>query len=272
MTLVPLYVASSVAAYVVQVVAALDSTYDIGMPASWFKWTAFLRFLGEINWMNMVVPSACIVGDSLRVLLLRSLVPLAVVIAMPLVGALKGYVSFTRPPSEEIGNNPAPTHPSGEGESPTPSPQQVRPRARIPDSPGTSPAPVRTGPLLSTSSDSSPTPARPGTLLPKDPNSPASNPPAVDGEGGAEGGVGGLCRLTRPTGGMRHPRNAAMLRRLRNQRGPKTRAQAAVRGAQSLLPGSLVLAFCFTPSVSAAIFGMWHCPSFFYDDKVGGPP
>ena len=32
------------------------------------------------------------------------------------------------------------------------------------------------------------------------------------------------------------------------------------------LPASLLLAFCFTPSVSASIFRAWHCKSFAYSN------
>jgi hypothetical protein len=34
------------------------------------------------------------------------------------------------------------------------------------------------------------------------------------------------------------------------------------------VPASLILAFCFTPSVSAAIFRAWYCVSFYYDEEV----
>ena len=37
-------------------------------------------------------------------------------------------------------------------------------------------------------------------------------------------------------------------------------------GALDWLPASLVLAFCFTPSVSAAVFRAWHCVSYAYDE------
>lgn len=39
-----------------------------------------------------------------------------------------------------------------------------------------------------------------------------------------------------------------------------------VVGLLRWLPVSLVLAFCFTPSVSASIFKAWHCLSFAYDE------
>ena len=37
-------------------------------------------------------------------------------------------------------------------------------------------------------------------------------------------------------------------------------------GAFDGLPFSLVLAFCFTPSVSTAIFRAWLCKAFYYSD------
>jgi hypothetical protein len=30
-----------------QVIAALDTTYHVGLPETWYSWTAVLRFLGE---------------------------------------------------------------------------------------------------------------------------------------------------------------------------------------------------------------------------------
>ena len=71
-----------------QVVATIDSTYSVGLPDSWFEWTSALRFLGELDWANWLVPSACVVGSGLdRQLLLRSLAPLVVIVVVPPVGA-----------------------------------------------------------------------------------------------------------------------------------------------------------------------------------------
>jgi hypothetical protein len=41
-----------------------------------------------------------------------------------------------------------------------------------------------------------------------------------------------------------------------------------MEGFTSAVPSSLVLAFCFTPSVSAAIFRVWNCVSFYYDENA----
>jgi hypothetical protein len=83
------------------VIAALDSTYVIGLPDSWFRWTAFLRFFGEIDWMNWVVPSECVIGTGMaQVLLLRALVPLAIIIAVPLVGACVFFIKQRAPSSD----------------------------------------------------------------------------------------------------------------------------------------------------------------------------
>jgi len=71
-----------------QVVASLDSTYNVGLPESWFEWTNFLRFLGEVDWTGWMIPTACIVGnDMIRYLLLRSLAPLVLILIAPLAGA-----------------------------------------------------------------------------------------------------------------------------------------------------------------------------------------
>ena len=71
-----------------QVVATLDRTYSVGLPETWTKWTAVFRVLGDLDWTGWVVPSACIVGSGFKERLsLRAIAPLAVVVAMPVVGA-----------------------------------------------------------------------------------------------------------------------------------------------------------------------------------------
>ena len=46
----------------------------------------------------------------------------------------------------------------------------------------------------------------------------------------------------------------------------QTLRDAVVRGFFHWLPLSLILAFCFTPSVSATIFRAWYCMSFSYNE------
>jgi hypothetical protein len=78
-----------------QVVAALDSTYAIGLPESWFVWTRTLRFLGELDWANWLIPSSCIIGRGMiRLLLLRALAPLAVIVMIPVAGSVFSTVRF----------------------------------------------------------------------------------------------------------------------------------------------------------------------------------
>jgi hypothetical protein len=43
--------------------------------------------------------------------------------------------------------------------------------------------------------------------------------------------------------------------------------RAMVSGLLDGLPTSLVLSFCFTPSVSASIFRAWHCIPFVFDNE-----
>eukprot|EP00966_Prymnesium_polylepis_P283080 6541207-Prymnesium_polylepis.1 len=50
---------------------------------------------------------------------------------------------------------------------------------------------------------------------------------------------------------------------------PKTIAQIALAGAFQWLPISLVVAFCFTPSVSAKTFHAWYCVSYEYSLQGG---
>ncbi|KAL1524680.1 hypothetical protein AB1Y20_019566 [Prymnesium parvum] len=49
---------------------------------------------------------------------------------------------------------------------------------------------------------------------------------------------------------------------------PTTWKQALTKGALNFLPLSLVIAFCFTPSVSAKTFSEWHCLSYVYDGET----
>ena len=48
---------------------------------------------------------------------------------------------------------------------------------------------------------------------------------------------------------------------------PTSLSGAVKRGVTKLLPCSLVLTFCFTPSVSASIFHAWYCVAFTYSDE-----
>jgi hypothetical protein len=59
-----------------QVIAAVDDTYAVGLPDSWYEWTRVFRFLGDLNWADWVLPSECVVGDgAIGLLLLRAIVP-----------------------------------------------------------------------------------------------------------------------------------------------------------------------------------------------------
>ncbi|KAL1498936.1 hypothetical protein AB1Y20_013457 [Prymnesium parvum] len=138
-----------------QVLSTLDSTYAIGMPASWFEWTGFLRFWGSINWVNWVIPARCLAHSPLDMLLWRALAPLVVALALPALGAF------------------------------------------------------------------------------------------------------GAAALPKPAA-VAAPSDAA----------PRGAGRALRQGLLDGLPLSLVITFAFTPSVSAAIFTVWHCESFFYDDEV----
>lgn len=78
-----------------QVISALESTYGIGLPASWFRWTSVIRFWGELNWSDWIVPSQCLLSDAVRVLFFRAMLPLAVVVMLPLLGALRGAAVYS---------------------------------------------------------------------------------------------------------------------------------------------------------------------------------
>jgi len=176
-----------------QVIAALDKTYDIGMPPVWFKWTAILRFWGDINWTDWVVPSKCLISDPLREMLLRALIPLAVVIAMPLIGAAYGAATFS---------------------------------------------PLDALPVLEVKVDH-------------------SFPSILESR-----------RESYSRDSYSREPTATRHKSILAARGPKSRWQSALRASLDFLPLSLVIAFCFTPSVSANIFGAWHCPSYYYDNEV----
>ena len=164
-----------------QVIASMDSTYNVGMPEMWFRsalnlraltfqpcidqhrwtfrWTAFLRFFGEIDWLGWIVPPECLVGKGMRQqLLLRTLAPLGVIVAMPMVGAGVAGARYLR-------------------------------------------------------------------------------------------------RSVKPDSGVRVEQPARQLV-----------GSVLLTGAFDWLPTSLVLAFCFTPSVSAQTFKAWFCKSYAFDD------
>jgi len=80
---------AKVAITFMQVIAALDSTFAIGLPDQWFGWTRSLRFLGDLKWEQWVAPSVCIFGsDVADLLLLRALGPLAVIVLVPFLGSV----------------------------------------------------------------------------------------------------------------------------------------------------------------------------------------
>jgi len=85
-----------------QVIAALDRTYQVGLPDSWFQWTKVFRFFGEINWTDWVVPTACIFGEGMHhVLFLRALGPLLAIIALPLAFGIASFLFAPRKPPTE---------------------------------------------------------------------------------------------------------------------------------------------------------------------------
>ena len=50
--------------------------------------TASLRFLGELDWTNWLIPSSCLLGRGMiRLLLVRALLPLAMIIILPIAGS-----------------------------------------------------------------------------------------------------------------------------------------------------------------------------------------
>eukprot|EP00966_Prymnesium_polylepis_P116381 2689935-Prymnesium_polylepis.1 len=96
----PLVLLHQVAITFMQVIAALDSTFAIGLPDQWFGWYAGLdraqedRMLvysapRDLKWEQWVAPSVCIFGsDVADLLLLRALGPLAVIVLVPFLGSV----------------------------------------------------------------------------------------------------------------------------------------------------------------------------------------
>jgi len=71
-----------------QVAASIQNTYSVVLPDFWYQYTSWIRVFGALEWTNWLMPSACVVGAGIvETLLLRAFAPLALVIAMPLVGA-----------------------------------------------------------------------------------------------------------------------------------------------------------------------------------------
>lgn len=54
-----------------------------------FQWTAVFAFLGDLDWTNWLIPSVCVVkGGMAELLIVRALVPLAILVAVPFAGAM----------------------------------------------------------------------------------------------------------------------------------------------------------------------------------------
>jgi hypothetical protein len=63
--------------------------------------TAPLRFFGDLDWANWIIPSACVLGGGMvRMLLTRSLGPLALVVAVPFAGSVYASVRYLLQPCE----------------------------------------------------------------------------------------------------------------------------------------------------------------------------
>ncbi|KAL1512046.1 hypothetical protein AB1Y20_005320 [Prymnesium parvum] len=201
-----------------QVISALEGTYSVGLPDSWFEWTVVFRVLGELNWLSWVVPPDCIVSSSLRVLLLRTLTPLAVVVIMPLLGVVYGVFKYAWAHQMQLKRRmPVPVRGLVETSGRRSRQEEHRLSSRV---------------RFSTRVSFQQTPAARS----------------------AAQGARLRAKLRRCTSGAKH---LTLERQL-------TLARAIKVGVLRLLPTSLVLAFCFTPSVSANIFRVWHCERYEY--------
>lgn len=56
---------------------------------SWYNWTSIFRILGEVDWLDWMVPSVCIVNNSFKSeLLLRASIPLVLICVIPILGGI----------------------------------------------------------------------------------------------------------------------------------------------------------------------------------------
>ena len=40
-----------------QVVASIDKAYAVQLPPAWYQWTAWITFIGELDWLGWAVPA-----------------------------------------------------------------------------------------------------------------------------------------------------------------------------------------------------------------------
>ena len=58
-----------------------------------YDWTAVFRFLGELDWANWLIPASCVFKEGMAgLLLLRGLIPLAIVAALPILRIIVWFV------------------------------------------------------------------------------------------------------------------------------------------------------------------------------------
>ena len=78
-----------------QCAMALPSVYNLSMPSSYFKWTAFMDFLA-IDWSGFVIPGSCLPGGYYSRLLLGGFVPLLLLALVFLVSFPINIVAWLR--------------------------------------------------------------------------------------------------------------------------------------------------------------------------------
>ncbi|KAL1503142.1 hypothetical protein AB1Y20_011204 [Prymnesium parvum] len=215
-----------------QIVAALDNTYAVGMPDSWFQWTSFLRALGDVDWMSWVIPSSCVIGSRLVPrLLLRGIAPFVVIIAIPLLGA--SYAFFHAYVTNRHGRRR----------------NQAGGKIRV----------AGTGTRFNLRCSK----RKPTEIAGK---------AAMCGGADDEDSAGQKKVLTKRRVSARLERHTRWLSSSMFDMLEDSAVfirEDGVAHAITWLPIPLVLTFCFTPSVSATVFRAWHCLSYAYDDSNG---
>jgi len=201
-----------------QVIAALDTTYHVGLPETWYSWTAVLRFLGDLEWENWLLPSSCMVGQGMtRLLLLKAFAPLGLIAGLQIAGTLHFTLTW-----------------------------------------------YRDGIRLRRMKDGGAADAKSGNTSRFSWKAGLSNLPNMKMRSFStlyEVGTQALNGLVK----VQSFSNIA-IRRTSINSSVRTPGDVVLRGALQWLPASLVIAFCFTPSVCASIFQAWHCVPFDFDN------
>lgn len=68
-----------------QVATVVDSTYSVMLPEVYYRWTDAFRFIGEIDWTGIALPSKCLLGGYEYQMIVRATAPIICTLVVLLV-------------------------------------------------------------------------------------------------------------------------------------------------------------------------------------------